>query len=479
MNAFKAIARKRLLFNKTETAFVVAVISIVVAILLVSLSVSINYFELYLTQAQTLTGNSLEEVIDNGFSNMSEVGEYIAEFAVFYRSYSVPSNFDGIIPPPSANNSDSLFAPIALVENLPFTIIFMLFIVFCVARVSLSIVFSACKRERAGFFSLLLVAGATDKQIKKCAFYEGVYYCLVAIPIGSVLGVVGIYGTEMLAHILFENLNTHYGVLTLSADFSFSLIALIVVTAFVFLSVCMFSKKACKRLSVKTTATQLRQTAGTDIGLCTFTANPRAYRRRGIEYYIAIRNFQNNFGKYFKIITMTVLYTAIAGFTFVIFNVIRNYNNQEIFLYTKDLLSFTFSFQYFFGLVAICLCIITIVSTFIAVFTNINSNVSEYAVMISSGASIKSVLRAVRIEGLFCSFSGLIFSVISIVYSLSYVMEIYSNDSSVKFGGFENAAVITFVSLLLYFLSVVITTQMISQKMKKLDVIKILKDYFY
>lgn len=479
MNAFKDIARKRLLFNKTETTFVIVVISIVVAILLVSLSVSINYFELYLTQAQTLTGNSLEEVIDNGFSNMSEVGEYIAEFAVFYRSYSVPSNFDGIIPPPSANNSDSLFAPIALVENLPFTIIFMLFIVFCVARVALSIVFSACKRERAGFFSLLLVAGATDKQIKKCAFYEGVYYCLVAIPIGSVLGVVGIYGTEMLAHILFENLNTHYGVLTLSADFSFSLIALIVVTAFVFLSVCMFSKKACKRLSVKTTATQLRQTAGTDIGLCTFTANPRAYRRRGIEYYIAIRNFQNNFGKYFKIITMTVLYTAIAGFTFVIFNVIRNYNNQEILFYSKDLFSFTFSFQYYFGLVAVCLCFISVISTFVAVFTNINSNVSEYAIMISSGASIKSVLRAVRIEGLFCSFSGLIFSVISIVYSLSYVMEIYSNDSSVKFGGFENAAVITFVSLLLYFLSVVITTQMISQKMKKLDVIKILKDYFY
>lgn len=479
MTGLKAIARKRLLFNKTETAFVVAVISIVVAILLVSLSVSINYFELYLTQAQTLTGNSLEEVIDNGFSNMSEVGEYIAEFAVFFRSYSVPSNFDGIIPPPSANNSDSLFAPIALVENLPFTIIFMLFIVFCVARVSLSIVFSACKRERAGFFSLLLVSGATDKQIKKCAFYEGVYYCLVAIPIGSVLGVVGIYGTEMLAHILFENLNTHYGILTLSADFSFSLMALIVVTAFVFLSVCMLSKKACKRLSVKTTATQLRQTAGTDIGLCTFTANPRAYRRRGIEYYIAIRNFQNNFGKYFKIITMTVLYTAIAGLTFVIFNVIRNYNNQEILFYSKDLVSFTFSFQYYFGLVAVCLCFISVISTFVAVFTNINSNVSEYAVMVSSGSSKKSVLRAVRIEGVICSLSGVLVSLISILYSLAFFMEIYSNDNAMNFGSFENAAIITAVSLSLFFVSVIITTVMINRKMKNLDVIKTLKDYFY
>lgn len=479
MNAFKDIARKRLLFNKTETAFVVAVISIVVAALLVSLCVSINCFEFYLEQAEKLTGYSMETVVENGFSNMTEIGEYIAEFVVFFSEYTVPENHSSRSPIPAAENSDSIFAPIALIENLPFTIIFLLIIVLFVSHVALSIVFSACKRERAGFFSVLLASGTTDKQIKKCAFYESVYYCLAAIPIGTVMGVVGVFAAEKIAQALFDNPNTGYNGAALSIDFGFSFIALLVVTAFVFLSVCAFSKNACKKLSVKNTATQIRQTAGTDLGLCTFTANPQAYRRKGIEYYVAIRNFQNNFGKYFKIILMTVFYTAVAGLTFILFNVVRNYNNQEILLYSKDLLSFTFSFQYYFVLVAVCLCIVCVVSTFIAVFTNINSNTGEYAVMVSSGTSKKSVLKAVRTEGALCSVSGVAVSLMSIIYSLVFLMEIYRNDSDMTFGGFENAAVIIFVSLLLFFVSVVITTVMVSHKMKKLDVVKILKDYFY
>lgn len=479
MKALKDIARKRLLFNKTETAFVVAVISVVVAVLLVTLSVSVNYFEFYLSEAEALTGDCMETVVENGFSNMAEIGEYIAEFTMFFSEYSVPSSYEDAAPAPAAENSESIFAPVALVENLPFTVAFLMLVVLFISRAALSIVFSACKRERAGFFSVLLASGATDKQIKKCAFYESLYYCFAAIPVGSVLGFVGIYGAEKPAELLFENLNTNYNDMALSVDFGFSFAALLVVTGFVFLSVCICSGKACKKLSVKNTATQIRETAGTDIGICTFTAKAKAYQKKGIEYYIAIRNFQNNFGKYFKIITMTVFYTAAAGFTFLFFNVVRNYNDQEILLYSKDLLSFTFSFQYYFALVAVCLCVICIVSTFIAVFTNINSNISEYAVMVSSGTSIKSVLKAVRAEGVICSLSGVAVSLASILYSVVFFMDIYSNDSAVNFGGFENAAVITFVSLLLFTLSVVITIIMINRKMKKLDVIKTLKNYFY
>ena len=68
---------------------------------------------------------------------------------------------------------------------------------------------------------------------------------------------------------------------------------------------------------------------------------------------------------------------------------------------------------------------------------------------------------------------------ISILYSLAFFMEIYSNDKAMNFGSFENAAIITAVSLSLFFASVIITTVMINRKMKNLDVIKTLKDYFY
>ncbi len=477
MKVLKDIARKRLLINKNETVFVIAVIAIAVEALITVLSLSINYFEFYLYHAAALTGNSMETVVKNGLSNMSDIWEYVVEFTMYFRSYDVPSSYAEFVSPPSAGNSDSVFAPVALVENLPFVIIFMVIFVLGVSCVALSIVFAACKRERSGFFSLLLASGATDKQIKKCAFYESVYYCAFAFPAGVVSGIIGIYVAELTAHALFRS--TAYNGIQLSVNFKASLVAVLVALAFVFLSVCVFSRKACKKLSVKMTATQLRQIAGTDIGICTFTAKPGAYKRKGIEYFIAIRNFQNNFGKYFKIIAMTVFYTSIAAFTIAIFNVIRNYNNQEIFVLGKDLLSFTFAFQYYFGIVAICLCIVSVASTFIAVFTNINSNISEYAVMISSGASIKSVLKAVRLESAICSVSGILVSLASILYSVSFLMEIYSDDSSVNFGSFENTVVVTAVSLTFFLISIVITTIMINRKMKKLDVIKTLRDYFY
>lgn len=479
MKEFKSIARKRILFNKTESVFVVVAIAVVVGVLFFSFSLSINYFDFFLNEAGNLTGNSLQKVFENGFSNLSEIGEYLIEFTMYFVSYEVPEKIEDIIPPPVADNSDSLFSAHALVENLPLTLFIMIIIVVVISWVSISIVFSACKRERSKFFSVLLLSGASDKQIKKCAFYEGVYYCLVAVPLGSVLGIIGVYTAEFIIDLLFEKLNLHSGGLIFPVELRFSPSSLLVVLPFIFLLVCHFSKKACKKLSVKTTATRIRQVAGTDIGLCTFTANPLAYKRKGMEYYVAIRNFQNNFGKYFKIIFMTVTYTGIIGLTFVIFNVIRNYNNQEIYLYSNELLSFTFAFQLFFCCIAIALCIVSVCGTFMAVSANINSNMGEYAVMHSAGSSVKAVLKTVRMEGFICGVSGLVFSFMCVIYSVAFMMQIYGNDSEMRFSGFGTVAGAVCMALTLFLLCVFITVLMVNKKMKNLDTVKVLKDYFY
>lgn len=479
MLTLKDVARKRLLANKAETAFVIAVVSVVMATLIIAFSASIGYLQFFLAQAEALTGEEFSTVINNGISNIKEIGEYMAEFTLYFLEYTLPSSFEEIVPPPSANNSDSLFSPLALVENLPLTIILMLIILILISYLSLSIVFSACKRERRKFFSVLLATGATDRQIKKCAFYESVYYFLIALPIGLLFSVLGICIVKLTVTEVFEKLNHIYSGLEFSVRFGFSFVAFVITMVFVFFSVCRFSGKTYKKLSVKYTAKQIRESAGTDIGLCTFTANAGAYQRRGIEYYVAIRNFQNNFSKYFKVIFMTIVYSMIAGMTFLIFNVIRNYNNQEVLLYSKEMLSFTFSFQLYFGLIALSLCAICVVSTFVAVFTNINSNVGEYAVMVSSGSSLKTVLKTVSKEGVICSVSGMMFSLLSIVYTLAFVMEIYSADSDMNFVGLDSVAGIVAVSLLLFFTNVMSTVAIVKARMKNLETVKVLKDYFY
>lgn len=479
MTSMRSIARKRLLFNKTESFFIIFIISVMVGALLVSFSLSKNYFDFFIAEAEALTGNSLSKVLDNSVSNLSEIGEYIVDFTMYFVGYQVPEKIEDFIPPPSANNSDSLFSPTALVENIPLAVFSLSFIILVVTWLSLSIVFSSCKRERRTFYSALMLSGASFKQIKKCAFYEGVYYCFCAIPFGIFFGITGMHFLKHILVLVFEKLAFDYSGLNFAIEVKFSFFCLLLVIPFMFLAVLAFSKKACKKLSVNTAATQARQGGGTDIGLCTFTANPIAYKRKGIEYYVAIRNFQNNFGKYFKIIFMTIMYTAIIGLTFVIFNIIRNYNNQEILLYDTELLSFTYSFQMFFCSVAVVVCVMTLISTFVAIFANINSNMGEYAVMRSVGSSIKSILKTVKIEGFICSISGFVFSVAGVLYSVSFMMEIYRNDSDVYFGGFGTVAGIVCATLSMFVLCVWISVVMINKKMKILDTVKVLKDYFY
>lgn len=473
MKELKSIARKRILASKTESVFLLITVILASATLFMCFSLGINYIEFFISEAEALTNSPLHEVVRSGATNMSEIIKYMGVLLIFIKS-----NAGADEPPPAADNADSVFSAVSTVENLPFTIIFMTVTALLTVYISLSVVFSVCKRERFNFFATLLISGASKKHIKKCAFYEAVYFCLAAIPGGLVLGCLEVYAVKSAAVKAFKELSLTYGGKVFPVDIKISVIAAVVTVPIIFLMVCRFSEKACKKLSIKTVATDIKKTFVTDIGMRTFSADPRSYRNFGIEFYIAFRNFHNNLGKYAKIIFLTVMYVMLMGATFIMFNAVRGYNGEMV-LSDEELLAFSYSAEVYFCAVTAAIMIITLMSTFNAISANINSNISEYALMRSAGSSVKSVLRTVRLEGFICNLIGVAFGTLSIISFLAMVDQIYREDARVYIGGNEAALIVVAAVLILFSLFVMSTVLMMSRKMKKINMIAVLKDLLY
>lgn len=472
MKALRQISLKRILSSKTESVLIVTAAALAAATLLTAFSLSKNYIDFFLANAEKLTGCTMRQIFSNGLSNLAAMADYMKDFIIYF-------NGGAGGPPPAAYNSESVFSAEASVENFPVLMAFMLLTVLFTVNASLSVIFSVCQRNRRSFYATLLVSGASDKLINRCMLYEAVYYCTAAIPLGCALGCAEIYSVRFAAFKIFEKLSLTYGEIHFSVDTGFSLLALIITVPIVFLSVWRFSKKAVRKLSVKTVVSDLKKTFVADIGISAFSADPKSYKRHGAEFHVAIRNFQNSVMKYLKIIFMTVLCIGIIGMTLIMYNIIGNYNNFDVPAADINMIAFTYSSEIYFCAVTAALSIVTLLSTFSSVSANIDSNNGEYALMRSSGSSLKSILRAVRIEGYMCCFLGTFFSTFSVIYLGSAINEIYREDSRVVFGSNETTAAVVCIAAALFAVCVAATVFMQSRKMKKLDMIAVLKDMFY
>ncbi|MBQ4603094.1 MAG: hypothetical protein IJB16_00690 [Clostridia bacterium] len=496
MNAMKSIPLKRILSAKTESLLIVIAATLATATMLTAFSLSKNYIDLFFAQAENLTGCTMQQIFKNGASNMKEMFFYMEDFLLYFLSGASPENMEdaepvlhseisdnsretGPIPPPAAYNSESVFSAEASVENFPVLMVLMILAILFMINASLSIIFSVCKRNRRSFYATLLVSGASNKLINRCMLYEAVYYCAAAIPLGCVLSCAEIYSVRFAAFKIFEKLSHTYGEMIFSVDIEFSPIALIITLPVIFLSVCRFSKKAVKNLSVKTVISDIKKTFAADIGVCTFSADPKSYKRKGIEFHVAVRNFQNSIIKYLKIIFMTVLCIGTIGMTLIMYNIIGNYNNFDTSAADINMIAFTYSSEIYFFAVTVALSIVTLLCTFSSVSSNIDSNTGEYALMRSAGSSIRSILKAVRLEGYLCCLFGTFFSTFSVVSLDSAIDQIYREDSRVAFGSNETTVAVVCIAAALFITCVTVTALMQSRKMKKLDMIAVLKDVFY
>ncbi|MBQ3499370.1 MAG: hypothetical protein IJA87_09635 [Clostridia bacterium] len=473
MNEIRTISKKRVLSNRSQSLVIIITIVLAVATLTSALSMSLSFICFYINDAPELLGMTAQEIKEAGKSNSREMLEYMDEYLEYFRAGGGPL-------PPAAHNSEAVFSPQASVANLPVAVAVLIPIVVFSVYISLSVIFSVTKRSRRSFLATLMISGASNKMVKACAFYDAVYFCAAAFLPGLVLGIAETYIVKAAAAKVFAELRQRYsGIGGMPVDIRFSFLSYIASALFVFAVVCMLSRSAAKKLSVKNAATEIKQKIVTEIGLCTFTESPKKYLFPGVEYYISFRNFTNNVGKYLRIITMSIMYVSMMGISFMVFSAIRNYNSYQLINQADALVNFSYAFQVYFCALSLVMAVITVFSTFNALCANVNSNIGVFTIMRSAGSPIKSILRCVRLEGGLCNIIGSCLSVYAVIHFYREVSEIYREDPAVSLGEPELPIIIGAAFCLIFILSVVVSVVVAVKKMKKLDIVVVLKELLY
>lgn len=472
-NEIRKISRKRILSEKSQSLSIVITITLAVATLSCVFSLSISYLSFFRNEVPQLLNMTMQEIIELGKDNIGQMMAYMNEYLEYFRAGGEPL-------PPAADNSEAVFSPLASVANLPVTILILVVVVLIVVYISLSVIFSVNKRSRRSFFATLMISGASHKMVKTCAFFDAVYFCAVALLPGIVFGVAETYIVKAVADKVFVNLQQSYsGIGTMPVDIRFSFLSYMAAVLTVFAVTCLFSRSAVKKLSVKNAATEVKQKITTEIGICTFTEPPKKYLFPGVEYYISFRNFTNNVGKYLRIITMSIMYVSLMGISFMVFTAIRNYNNYSAVNQADALVGFSYSFQIYFCALSLVTAAITVFSTFNTLSANVNSNIGVFTIMRSAGSPIKSILRCVRLEGGLCNIIGSFFSIFSVAYFYSEICEIYRDDPRVSLGSPDVPIAIGCAVCLLFTFSVILSIFIAVRKLKKLDIVIVLKELLY
>lgn len=486
MNEIRKISKKRIFSDKSQSVFIIVTVLLSIATITSALSMSISYLRFYKEDAPQLLDMSEQEVKLAQAENVIEMFFYMGDFLEYFRTGVNPDfnpekdSEDEIYMPPPAKNSEAVFSPRASVENLPLTVTMLTVIVFASVFISLSVIFSVTKRTRRNFYATLIISGASDKMVKKCVFFDSVYYCAAAALPGLAIGIVQTYLTKAAASTFFENLQQKYdGISGMPVDIRFSFVSYAASLLLVFAVVFLLSLSAVRKMSVKNAATEIRKKIVTEIGKCTFTEKPKKYIFPGVEYYISFRNFNNNIGKYLRIMMMCIIYISMMGISIIIFNVIRNYNNYTALNHTDEFIGFSYAFQTYFCALSVIAALITVFSTFSALTANINANLPVFVLMRSAGASIKSVLRCVRLESLLCTVLTLIFSIFTVFFFNQEITLIYRDDPGISVGVPGIPVLISTVLGLVFVLSVVVSVILGIRKLKKMNLVCVLKEFLY
>lgn len=488
MSNFRTIAKKRILNSKTDTLLTVISVAFAASVLFSAIILGASFIEFFFENAERLTGNTLTIVLANAKANAKEIGNYLYEFYRYYNSgYVEPKDRMEVVsgelkeianPIPLADNADSLFSANASVENLPLTVALISVSALLCVYIALSLIFAVSKRERRSFYATFLASGATHKQVRKCLFYEAVYYSAVSIPAGVILSICELLAVKyairraVAAKLEKVEFEINYNFILLTVMF-------VLVGALIFLMVWYFTLKAGKKLSVKTVAADVKRTFVTSIGNRVMTEDAKTYKTLGIEFYVAFRNFHNNLGKYLRIILMTFIYIIIAALSAMMFTAMRNFMQFESNIAVSQFTAFSYGSEIYACSVAAMIAMITVISTFNAIFANFNSNEGEYALMRSAGSTVRSIKRTVRIEGYVCNAISFIISFVCAVFVYMIISQVYNRDARVDFGSPYMFWGLFLASMLLLSASVSLVCFFIGRKMKNIDLIGVLKDFIY
>jgi len=183
---------------------------------------------------------------------------------------------------------------------LGFACVLLLLVAFC----SVSLIYNAFSislSERTREFGILKSVGTTGRQISNCVYYEAVLLCLVAIPIGAIIGCLGIGITLHFLEDAFAILLSEP-----NPDIKMKLVVsmplLLVSAGLLFMTVILSALVPALRVSRLAVMDSVRQTKDIKISSGSVRVSFLTKNLFGFEGILAAKNFKRNKKRYRSII---------------------------------------------------------------------------------------------------------------------------------------------------------------------------------
>ena len=177
--------------------------------------------------------------------------------------------------------------------------------------------FSISISERSKQFGLLKSMGATRKQIIKSVIIEGLMLSVIGIPLGIVLGLIGIGTTFMLSSSLFSNLVGEGS--TAKIALQINPIALAIASVLGLLTVLISAYIPARKAAKLSVIDSLRQTDDIKIKSGDVKTSRLVYKVFGFEGMLASKNFKRNKRKYratvLSLFMSIVLFISASSFS--------------------------------------------------------------------------------------------------------------------------------------------------------------------
>lgn len=262
---------------------------------------------------------------------------------------------------------------------------------------SVSVIYNAfaiSATERKAQFGLLASVGATQKQIRKSVWLEGLTVGAIGIPLGIGLGIGGIGITLKLVQSLLLDLFNTPGqlALTLHVSPTLTLLAAVIAAVTIALSVYLPAKRASKTSPIEAIrTTQDIKSAGR------VHANRLTQRVFGFEANLALKQMQRNRKRYrttiFSLFISLVMFLSFSSFV------------DYIFCY---------------GFITLMM-LISVTSVLNTISTNMQLRKKEFAMLQSVGMTKRAMGRMLRFESFFYGVKALLYAV-PVSIGISYLM---------------------------------------------------------
>ena len=185
----------------------------------------------------------------------------------------------------------------------------------------ISNIFTASANKRIQEFGILKCVGGTKKQIKASVIYEGLWLCLIGIPLGLILGtLIGFIGVRVAGHFVSDINDISQSIImrpfSFSLSFSISVWTYLVAAVFSFLIVLSSANKPAKAIAKLTAIQCVKGTAASTNLEETEVKDGWAEKILGCEGAIAYKNIKRNKSGYkatIRALSLGVLLLLLTG----------------------------------------------------------------------------------------------------------------------------------------------------------------------